>query len=454
MNYLDADVVDYLGLKDFQVSVNQIEGKDTMVMVTVRRLDTTTDEGWDEPLKVLLYNNLGWIHYIFVGAHPSSLYRVEVLLPAGVEFISDLTSPRKTSSSDLRGYLLKDLEDLPSYRPLSTHPIQSVSRETFNQLFRTDVVCLPSTIFAVGITQNQVYQYHDSYGLHPWTYEIGMSIDYMVAVALRRNDPQLHFYFLICGHDGYMEGYYPSVRNIPERKPTDAYLNHDVVQTNHPHTFPVLHKYLYVLGQAVHPDIPYCIAVPDRYYLCSPNNRYNRYRSIHKGLPFHAKKDMVVYAGSQAGSKQNFVTRTDILIPQRNYFKSDAVPKDNIYAPHSIDRQDMIGYKYILDIDGNSSTWDATAWKLNSGSVLFKTQSNWVQWFYPEFHPWTHYVPIADDFSNIQDQFRWCQSHPNECLHMIRRCKQLFQSVYRNTNVMQYVNRVIDQLIRSQTEPG
>jgi hypothetical protein len=111
----------------------------------------------------------------------------------------------------------------------------------------------------------------------------------------------------------------------------------------------------------------------------------------------------------------------------------------------------MINYKYILDIDGNASTWDATAWKLNSGSVILKTESNWEQWFYKEYKPWVHYVPVADDFSDIQERYKWCEANPEKCEDMIRKAKELFQSIYRDENVLKYVRDLLDLLIEEQS---
>jgi hypothetical protein len=199
-----------------------------------------------------------------------------------------------------------------------------------------------------------------------------------------------------------------------------------------------------VLGQSVHPDTDYVVAVPDRYYFCL--NRYNGYRSIHGGIPFHTKINRVVYAGNVRGTRYNFTTRRDIECSQREYFKSDAVPKDNIVVGDGITQRDMIRYKYILDIDGNASTWDATAWKLNSGSVIMKTDSNWVQWFYSDYKEWEHYVPIADDFTDIQAKYKWCEEHQKECEDMVRRCKELFQNVFRYQNVEKYTANMLHHI--------
>jgi len=106
----------------------------------------------------------------------------------------------------------------------------------------------------------------------------------------------------------------------------------------------------------------------------------------------------------------------------------------------------MIKYKYILNIDGNASTWDATAWKLNSGSVIFKTEACWRQWFYDEYNPWEHFIPIADDFSDLQEKYHWCEANQEKCEEIIKNAKKLFQKVYRFHNAIDYTIQVLDKI--------
>jgi hypothetical protein len=85
-----------------------------------------------------------------------------------------------------------------------------------------------------------------------------------------------------------MEGYYPSNRIYPQQIGEYECDGKITVDISNPEAYPLFHKGAYVLGQSVHPDMKYVVAVPDRYYFCL--NRYNLYRSIHQGLPFNKKK--------------------------------------------------------------------------------------------------------------------------------------------------------------------
>ena len=416
---LDVDHIDYNGSKDFQIYTEYLNDKECNIII--RRIDTLNNEGWNEELSIFIINKTTNNNIkINIGSSTDSSIKK-------IFFNNELFTPFIKSD--------KNTKLLENYEIKHNFNINNICRADFNKLFETDIVALPSSMFAVGIKNNIVYQYHDTYGGYPWTYEIELSINHIVSVIIEHK--LFHeIYFLICAHDGYMEGYYPSIRDKPYIVKDDEFFGKVVVKVDDENTFPVLHKNLYVLGQSIHPDISYNIAIADRYYFCL--NRYNLYHSIHRGILFKNKINKIVYACNPRGVFYNFTKRRDIKISQREYFKSDIVPKLNIYTAEYIDRNEMIQYKYVLDIDGNSSTWDATAWKLNSGSVIFKTDSNWHQWFYEDYKPWIHYIPINDDFSNILEMFVWCELNQEKCEIMINNCKELFHTVYKYQNVVNY----------------
>lgn len=428
---LEIDIINYGAEKDFQVLAEFVDN--THCNVIIKRLDTTNENnGWNESPEVFLHDFTGNTKTIDVGASDKSTKIINVTLPENFKLIE----------SD------KHIADLwhTSYNPLPHHHIYRVTRDQFNEKFDTDIVELPSSMFAFGIKDGVPLKYHDSYGMYTWEYEIELTINHIISVAYSMSPRPPNFYAVICALDGYLENYYPSNRDTPRPTLTNEFRSKVTIdlKPEEANMYPLLHKQKYILGQSVHPDTKYAIAVPDRYYFCL--HRYNLYRSIHRGIPFKNKIPKIVYACNPRGTKYNFTKRRDIDMSQRVYFKSDAIAKENIYTAEYIDRSEMINYKYILDIDGNASTWDATAWKLNSGSVILKCESNWVQWFYDDYKPWVNYIPIADDFSDLQEKFLWCETHQPECEVLTARNKELFQKIYRIQNVIKYTESVIDKL--------
>jgi hypothetical protein len=308
-------------------------------------------------------------------------------------------------------------------------------------------------MWALGVKDGGAIVYHTKYNLqHEWNYEIKYTIGFILSGVFRRKKIK-DFFCVLSALDGHIEGIY----NNGEMRTQERKVNEDdcIGKQTYDYIFlkdnqyPVFYNQKYILAMSAKVDIPYCIPVVDRYYL--QLNRYNKYRGIHRGIPFHLKLPKIVYAAGPRGSKYNFTKRRDITLDQRNYFASDAVDKTNVDTG-SIPRETQISYKYILDIDGNASTWDATAWKLNSGSVIFKTDTSWKQWFYDQFIEWEHFVPIKDDFSDLQEKYYWCESNQDKCKEIVKNCKKLFQTIYDHKNVAAYMDNVVDKLMNLKEE--
>lgn len=78
-------------------------------------------------------------------------------------------------------------------------------------------------------------------------------------------------------------------------------------------------------------------------------------------------------------------------------------------APH-IPMADFTAYKYLISLDGVCSSWKRVAAILWTGSVLLM-QNRWQQFFYPGLVAWEHYVPLADDLSDLVTRFFWLQEN-------------------------------------------
>jgi len=414
--------------RDYQVFSEYVSNKSYYVIV--RRLDTTT--GWDDTLHVF-------------SVHPQKSIVIDI----------------GTSSENEKKVLVEvdfEIEEgeiinrLPHYNIIESPDPQQITRKQFNELFNTDIVVLPRNLYAVGIRKGNIYMYNDFFADY---YDIIYSIKHIANIAMSYNILK-EFYFIVCAGDGYMEYHFPTERTVGRKIGEKEFEKRDIVRMENPNEYAVVHKDIYILGQSNHKKIPYTIDIIDRHYFYC--NLYNNFRSFHRGILFTTKINKIVYGcRRERASHFNFTNRRDIEINPRRYFYSDAVSKDNIYCPDWIDSNEMIKYKYILDIDGNTSTWDATAWKLNSGSVIFKSESGWKQHFYDQYLPYKHYIPVADDFSDIQEKYQWCENNQDECLKIIENCKKLFQKVFRFHNVIDYTiekiyefNRLVPYIVNNR----
>jgi hypothetical protein len=71
-------------------------------------------------------------------------------------------------------------------------------------------------------------------------------------------------------------------------------------------------------------------------------------------------------------------------------------------------------YKFVLDIDGHANAWGFFE-KLLLGCCILKVESQYEQWFYESVRPWTHYVPVRADLSDLQEKLDWCIDNDAEC---------------------------------------
>ena len=99
-------------------------------------------------------------------------------------------------------------------------------------------------------------------------------------------------------------------------------------------------------------------------------------------------------------------------------------------------------HRYLLTLDGydGPSSW---YWMLNSNSVVIRQKSDWLMFGDSYFIPWVHYVPMADDGSDLTDVFDWCERNLGACEKISRNARAawavLFDEGYqaeRRRNIM------------------
>jgi hypothetical protein len=139
--------------------------------------------------------------------------------------------------------------------------------------------------------------------------------------------------------------------------------------------------------------------------------------------------------------KEDEDVRTNIELEFDPVFSAEIVDYEDSFTS----LQEQLTYKYILDIDGWSNTWDATIWKLYSGSILFKVKSTWQQWYYDELKEWEHYVPINNDFSDLNEKIEWCKLNDDKCKQIAKNAKKF---VIEKLNLEYVNNKVVERTIK------
>jgi hypothetical protein len=86
--------------------------------------------------------------------------------------------------------------------------------------------------------------------------------------------------------------------------------------------------------------------------------------------------------------------------------------------------ESLCSCKYQILIDGNSASYSCSGWRFFSNSVVFKPESQWVQWYFPELKPMIHYVPVKDNLDDLVDKVIWAQNHDREAQEIASQARQ------------------------------
>ena len=67
-------------------------------------------------------------------------------------------------------------------------------------------------------------------------------------------------------------------------------------------------------------------------------------------------------------------------------------------------QMDILEYCYNVDVDGWSCAWTGYFIKLLAGSPVLKITSDrgFRQWYYDRLEPWRHFVPVAQDLTDLE----------------------------------------------------
>eukprot|EP01038_Epipyxis_sp_PR26KG_P009057 gene9057-12217_t len=104
--------------------------------------------------------------------------------------------------------------------------------------------------------------------------------------------------------------------------------------------------------------------------------------------------------------------------------KAFTVASDRLYDQEEISapvsrETDWVASRGVIDIDGSVNAW-GLIWRLASGSVIFKFESNWTNSYINNMVPWVHYVPLKADLSDFGEVTRLILDENSiELLHQV-----------------------------------
>ena len=75
-------------------------------------------------------------------------------------------------------------------------------------------------------------------------------------------------------------------------------------------------------------------------------------------------------------------------------------------------------------IDGYSCSYTTSGWRLFSGSLIFKEDSNHFQWYYKQLKPFEHYIPVKEGLDDLVERLKWAMTHDDDARKIARQARE------------------------------
>ncbi len=99
-------------------------------------------------------------------------------------------------------------------------------------------------------------------------------------------------------------------------------------------------------------------------------------------------------------------------------------------------------YRYIIHMAGHVQSYRLSA-ELATWSVILLVQSDTQLWFESRLIPWTHYVPVAADLSDLFERMNWCQGHEQECAKIANNARRFYDDVLSDRGCLEYLYNLL-----------
>lgn len=107
------------------------------------------------------------------------------------------------------------------------------------------------------------------------------------------------------------------------------------------------------------------------------------------------------------------------------------------------DPSDWVRYKYLLDVDGNTSGWVRQRLLLASNSVMFKHNSKYIQWYSSLLKDGTNYIEVKNNFSDLLDKIIWATQNDSICKEISENATKLALNAFTVHATYEYFYKAI-----------
>jgi hypothetical protein len=136
---------------------------------------------------------------------------------------------------------------------------------------------------------------------------------------------------------------------------------------------------------------------------------------------------------------------TNIVQMRTNAFVTELgeeTAKAIVHQPLSLN--EIFDYKFLLDINGNTTSWSRVPQILNSQSILFKMPSKDMSWYYPLLRADTHYVHV--NHHNMRSKIMYYRNNPKEVSFILENANRFVSDFLKPNHANLYMVALFDEL--------
>ena len=99
-------------------------------------------------------------------------------------------------------------------------------------------------------------------------------------------------------------------------------------------------------------------------------------------------------------------------------------------------------YKYIIHIDGHV-TAHRLSYELSMNSVILLVKNKWKNWYYDLLNPYTHYIPVKEDLSDLIEKIEWCRNNDDKCQIITENAKKFYDKYLSVNGILDYWQKLL-----------
>jgi hypothetical protein len=185
---------------------------------------------------------------------------------------------------------------------------------------------------------------------------------------------------------------------------------------------------------------------------------YNRHWSIFlkdlkDGDPvtWENKKNEIVWRGVHCTGRTKKANRRSCVSKYYNKYnigftahkqEDDYYNNNKDFFKNYMSIKDMLNYKYLLCIEGNDVA-TSLKWMLASNSVVLMAKPMMETWLMEGLlKPYVHYVPLKDDFSDLDEILDWCKNNDSKCKQISQNARKWMKPFMNNEEELKLHNRI------------